>query len=74
MEKETKRTLQRMIEIMQEQHNEIRTLQRKTAPRGSKLDDGLADRIERIAQEVAEQQSFEFDWGRLCDRHYAMKS
>jgi hypothetical protein len=74
MEKETKRALQRMIEIIQEQQSEIRSLQHKAAPSKRRPDDGLGDRIERIALEVAELQAFELDWGRLCDRHYAAKS
>jgi signal transduction histidine kinase len=74
MEKETKRALQRMIEIIQEQQTEIRTLQRNASPTKRRPDDGLADRIERIAQEVAKLQSFDLDWRRLCDRHYADKS
>jgi len=74
MEKETKRTLQRMLEIMQEQQNAIAHLQRNANPANRKFSDGLADRIERIAEDVSKRESFEMDWARLCDRHYAARS
>lgn len=73
MEKEAKRTLQKIIEIVQEQQQTIHALQRKVSPANSKSADALADRIERIASEVNGRQSFEFDWARLCDRHYAAR-
>lgn len=74
MEKETKRTLQKLLEIMQEQQDAIHALQRKTSSASRKSVDGLADRLERIATEVSGRPSFEIDWGRLCDRHYAVRS
>jgi len=74
MEKETKRTLQKMIEIIQEQQNAIQTLQQNAKPSSRRYKNGLADRIERIAEEVSERESFEIDWRRLCDRQYAIRS
>jgi hypothetical protein len=74
MEKETKRTFQKMIEIIQEQQRAIQTLQHNAIPSSRTFKDGLADRIERIAEEIGERESFEVDWRRLCDRHYAARS
>lgn len=74
MEKETKRTLQKMLEIMREQQNAIRNLQLSATPSTRSFEDGIADRIERITNEVSERASFEIDWARLCDRHYAARS
>lgn len=74
MEKETKRTLQTMLEIMREQQNTIRNLQRSATPSSRAFEDGIADRIDRVAHEVGERPSFEIDWARLCDRHYASRS
>jgi signal transduction histidine kinase len=71
MEKETKRTLQRMLEIIQEQQAAIRRLQGRASDHG--FEDGIADRIERISREVGERNSYTFDWARLCDRHYATR-
>ena len=73
MDKETKRTFQRMIEIMQEQQAAIRYLQGNTTPSMRKSEDGLADRIEAIFGEVSRRESFTIDWVRLCDRHYASR-
>ena len=74
MDKETKRTFQKMLEIIQEQQTAIRYLQQNATPSSRKFSDGLADRIDRIAKEVSEHQAFEIDWARLCDRHYAARS
>jgi hypothetical protein len=74
MEKETKRILQKMIEIIQEQQEAILALQHNARPSARRFEDGLGQRIGRITQQVANLQSFEFDWNRLCDRHYAAKS
>jgi signal transduction histidine kinase len=74
MEKETKRVFQKMLEILQEQQDSIRELQRKAKPSAQNIDDGLARRIERIALEVGERASYEIDWPRLCDRHYAARN
>jgi hypothetical protein len=74
MENETKRTLQKILEVMQEQQDAIHALQLKASPGSRKSVDVLSDRLERIATEVSERQSFEIDWARLCDRHYAAKS
>jgi hypothetical protein len=74
MDKETKRTFQKMLEIIQEQQTAIRYLQQNATPSSRKFSDGLADRIDRIAKEVSERQAFEIDWARLCDRHYAVRS
>lgn len=73
MEKETKRALQNILEILREQEETISTL-RGRATRSRESDDGVAVRIARITGEVGERQSYEFDWLRLCDRHYARKS
>jgi hypothetical protein len=73
MEKETKRTFQRLLEIIQEQQEAIRQLQRKATPSTRSFRDELADRIERISDQVSERRSFTFDWNRLCDRHYATR-
>lgn len=74
MDKETKRALQNVLEIIREQQNAIRTLQHDADPSTRRYNDGLAERIERIAKEVSERESFEMDWRRLCDRHYAIRS
>jgi len=74
MEKETKRVVQKMLEILQEQQESIQELQRKARPSVHNIDDGLARRIERIAHEVGERASYEIDWVRLCDRHYAARN
>jgi hypothetical protein len=74
MEKETKRIFQKMLEIIQEQQEAIRNLQIKTTPSARRSEDGIGDRISRIADEVSERESFAIDWRRLCDRHYATKS
>ncbi len=73
MEKETKRALQNVLEILQEQQEEIADL-RDRASRSDALEDGVAKRIRRITDEVSDRQSYEIDWLRLCDRHYAKKS
>lgn len=74
MEKETKRAIQRMLEVMEEQQNAIRTLQRNSTASARAFEDGIADRIHGIAEDVTERESFEIDWARLCDRHYAKRS
>jgi signal transduction histidine kinase len=74
MEKETKRGLQNVLEILREQQETIRQLERKTMRSMHDSNDGLSTRIERIAQEINERDAFEIDWGRLCDRHYAKRS
>ncbi len=73
MEKETKRTFQKLLEIIQEQQAAIRHLQGKSMPSTRGFEDGIADRIERISSEVGKRESFAFDWNRLCDRHYATR-
>lgn len=73
MEKETKRALQNILEILREQQEAIANL-RDRARRPDALDDGVAKRIQRITGGISEQQSYEIDWVRLCDRHYAKKS
>jgi len=72
MEKETKRAFQNILEILREQQESIATL-RDRARRPDALEDGVAKRIQRISGEVSERQSYEIDWRRLCDRHYAKK-
>jgi len=52
----------------------ILALQHNARPSARRFEDGLGQRIGRITQQVANLQSFEFDWNRLCDRHYAAKS
>jgi hypothetical protein len=74
MDKETKRALQNMLEIIREQRIEIRTLQQGADPTTQRYSDRLAERIERVAKEISERESFEIDWRRLCDRHYAIRS
>ena len=73
MEKETKRALQNILEILREQEGTISTL-RSRVTRSRESENGLAVRIARVADEVSERQSYEFDWHRLCDRHYTKKS
>jgi signal transduction histidine kinase len=74
MEKETKRALQNLLQIVREQQDAIRDLHLRARSSTRESTDGVAQRIERIAEEVAERESFEMDWARLCDRHYAAKS
>lgn len=73
MEKETKRALQNILEILREQQEAIANL-RDRARRSDALEDGVAKRIKRITGEVSDRQSYEIDWSRLCDRHYAKRS
>lgn len=73
MEKETKRALQNILEILLEQQDAIADLREK-ARRPYAREDGVAKRIQRITGEISGRQSYEFDWLRLCDRHYAKKS
>lgn len=73
MEKETKRAIQNILQILGEQQEAIANL-RDRAKRANALEDGVAKRIQRITGEVSERQSYEIDWLRLCDRHYAKKS
>jgi hypothetical protein len=74
MEKETKRTLQRILDTMIEQQSAIRALQGSITPSTRNSTDGIADRIERIAQEVSGQGSFELEWDALCDRGLATRN
>jgi sulfite reductase beta subunit-like hemoprotein len=74
MEKETKRALQGMLEILREQQDTIHALQGRVSPPSQRAADGLADRIGRITTELSNRQAFEIDWARLCDRHYAAPS
>lgn len=74
MEKETKRGLQNILEILREQQETIRQLEQKTILSTGASNDGLSKRIERIAREISERDAFEIDWARLCDRHYAKRS
>lgn len=74
MEKETKRIFQKMLEIIQEQQTAIRSLQNKAVPSTRRFEDGIADRIGRITDEVSKRESFTMDWARLCDRHYATRN
>jgi len=73
MEKETKRALQNILQILTEQQRAIAALREKLPSTHARSDDGIADRVERVAEEVSKRQSFEIDWGRLCDRHYAKR-
>ncbi|HTS08302.1 MAG TPA: hypothetical protein VMP68_22210 [Candidatus Eisenbacteria bacterium] len=73
MEKETKRALQNILQILGEQQEAIANL-RDRARRAAGVEDGVAKRIQRITGEVSDRQSYEIDWLRLCDRHYAKKS
>lgn len=73
MEKETKRALQRLIEVIQEQQKAIRVLQTNATPSTQEFRDGLADRLERMAADVRDRESFEIDWRRMCDLHIATK-
>ena len=73
MEKETKRTLLRILDTMQEQQSAIRALQISTAPSTRSFKDGIAERIERIAQEVRGRECFTLDWTALCDKGWATR-
>lgn len=75
MEKETKRALQRLIEIVQEQQKAIRILQTNVTPSTSALHDhdGLTDRLVRIAADIRDRESFEIDWRRMYDLQIATK-
>jgi len=74
MEKETKRALQRMIEIIQEQQTEIRHFAGNASPTKRRPDDGLADRIERIAQKSLSCNHLTLTGVDFANRHYADKS
>lgn len=74
MEKETKRAIQNILQIMGEQQEAIRNLRKNVKSSRPDSDDGLSNRIQRIADQVSERESFEVDWARLCDRHYAKRS
>ena len=74
MEKETKRGLQNIMEILREQQNVIQRLEHSITPSLRDSHDTLSVRIERIAQEITDRDAFEIDWARLCDRHYAKRS
>ncbi len=73
MEKETKRALQLILETMLEQQSEIRALRSsaKSSPRNTV--DGIADRIDRMVQDVSKQKSFSLEWNALCDRGLATR-
>lgn len=72
MEKETKRTLQRILDTLLEQQSEIRALRNRTAT-SLRDSDGIADRIERMVQEVSKLKSFSLEWDALCDRGLATR-
>lgn len=74
MEKETKRALQNILEILREQQDIIYTLRQSAMASRRSLDDGIENRINRITNEISEQAAYEIDWARLCDRHYATRS
>jgi signal transduction histidine kinase len=73
VEKETKRTLQRILDTMQEQQSEIRALRSSVKPSSRNFRDGLADRIERMVQDVSKQKTFSLEWDALCDRGLATR-
>jgi hypothetical protein len=74
VEKETKRMLLRILDTMQEQQSAIRVLQTSITPSTHNFRDGIADRIERIAQEVRGRGSFAVEWDALCDRGLATRN
>ena len=73
MEKETKRAFQNILEILKEQQELIHVLQQTATARRRSSDDGVENRIQRIAKQVGDRDAFEIDWARLCDRHYAKR-
>lgn len=73
MEKETKRMLLRILDTLQEQQSAIRALQTSVTPSSRSFRDGIADRIERIAQEVRGRECFTIDWIALCDKGWATR-
>jgi|HubBroStandDraft_1064217.scaffolds.fasta_scaffold1245903_1 signal transduction histidine kinase len=73
MEKETKRTLQRILDTMREQQSEIRALRNSATSPARKFEDGIADRIERMVQDVSKHKSFSLEWDALCDRGLATR-
>ena len=74
MEKETKRMLLRILDTMKEQQSAIRELQTHITPSTRNSRDGIADRIERIDQEVKGRGSFALEWDALCDRGLATRN
>jgi len=74
MEKETKRALQNILEILGEQQQTISGLRELPKAPDPGFDDGMSNRIQRVAEEISSRQAFEIDWSRLCDRHYAKRS
>lgn len=73
MEKETKRTLQKILDTMLEQQSEIRALRARSIASAGNIGDGIADRIERMVQDVSKQKSFSLEWDALCDRGLATR-
>ena len=73
MEKETKRMLLRILDTIQEQQSAMRELQTHITPSTRNSRDGIADRIQRIAQEVRGRGSFAVEWDALCDRGLATR-
>jgi signal transduction histidine kinase len=73
VEKETKRTLQRILDTLQEQQSEIRALQNTARSSARNLGDGVADRIDRIVQDVSKLKSFSLEWDALCERGLATR-
>jgi hypothetical protein len=61
MEKETKRILQLVLETMKDQQNAIRALEHETWGSTRTFSDGIADRIERIAQRVRDLECLTTD-------------
>lgn len=73
VEKETKRILQLILETMKEQQITIRSLQGSVAPAARNFQDGIADRIERIARDLARRDCFTLEWNALADKGWATK-
>jgi hypothetical protein len=73
MEKETKRALQLILETMREQQGEIRALRNSATLPSRNFGDGIADRIERMVQDVSKHKSFSLEWDALCDRGLATR-
>jgi len=74
VEKETKRMLLRILDTLQEQQSAIHSLRTKITPSTSNFLDGIADRINRMSQEVKGCGSFEVEWDALCDRGLATRN
>ncbi len=73
MEKETKRTLQKILETILEQQSEIRALQNGAMPSSRDSADVLVDRIEGMVQDVSKEKCFSLEWDALCDRGLATR-